>query len=57
VSWNDGGLDVAVAVEHVAQHVMQARQWRFAGNVIGAANLLFCDQRKRAAPVSGCDGT
>src|ERR1700756_1265325 len=49
VSWNDGGLDVAVAVEHVPQHVMQARKWRFAGDVIGAADLLFGDQRKRAA--------
>src|SRR4051812_16217570 len=34
VSRDDGGLDLGAAVEHVAQHLLQAREWSFAGDVI-----------------------
>src|SRR5690348_10696078 len=44
VSGDDGGLDVAVAVQHVVQHLLQARERRFPGNVVVAPNLAFGNQ-------------
>lgn len=41
---NDRGLDVPVAVHHVFQDLLQARERSLAGNVVGRADLLFRDQ-------------
>src|SRR5690242_4195378 len=44
--WNNGGLDVAVSVEHVAEHIMQAGERSFTSNVIRASNFLLRNQCK-----------
>src|SRR5437868_14998301 len=49
VSGNNGGLDVAVAVQHVPQYIMQARERSFAGNVIRASHLLLGNQSESAS--------
>src|SRR5581483_3346695 len=49
VAGNDRGLDVGVAVKHVAQHMLKARTRRLARNVIGAPDLLFRNQSERLA--------
>src|SRR5580692_2522405 len=46
---DDRGLDIAVAVQHVMENLLQPGKWRFAGNVIGRTNLLFGDQREGSA--------
>src|SRR5580692_10375960 len=46
---DDRGLDIAVAVQHVMENLLQPGKWRFAGNVIGRSNLLFGDQREGSA--------
>src|SRR5580658_9007258 len=46
---NDGGFDVAAAVQHVPQHFLQARQRSLAGDVVGGANFLGRDQAESAA--------
>src|SRR5579871_6898728 len=43
----DRSLDVTVAIEHVAQNLLQPGEWRLAGNVIGRSNLLFRNQCER----------
>src|SRR5581483_12423075 len=48
VSGNDRRLDLPAAVEHVAQNLLQPRQWRFARDVVGGANFLRRDQAKGA---------
>ena len=46
---DDGGLDVAAAVEHAAQDVLQTRKRSLPGNVVGGTNFLGGDQAKGAA--------
>src|SRR5258708_7834087 len=46
---NNGGLYIAISVEHWTQHPPQSRQGGFAGYVIGRTNFLFCNQRERTA--------
>ncbi len=46
---NDGCLDVAAAVQHVAEHFLQTGERSFTGNVIGGADFFGGDQAKRAA--------
>src|SRR5919201_5680424 len=53
VPGNNGRLDIAVAVQHVSQHMLQAREGRFARDVIIAANLFLRDQRERPAHCFG----
>src|SRR5438552_17811083 len=43
---DDGSLNIAVAVQHVVQHLLQARQWRFSRNVVVAPDFAFRDQGK-----------
>src|SRR5260370_39462173 len=40
VAGNNRGLDVASAVQHMAQHVLQARQGSLSGDVVGGTNLF-----------------
>src|SRR6266478_6114611 len=49
VTRDDRRLDIPVAVQHVAQHIVQARKRRFAGNVVGAANFLLGNQTEGPA--------
>src|ERR1700704_5164550 len=49
VSGNNRGLDVAVAVQHVPQYVMQARERSFARDVVRAANFSLGDQSECTA--------
>src|SRR5271156_6341465 len=49
VTGDNGGLDVAVAVQHVAENLLQPREWRLAGNVVRGTNLLLSNQCKRLA--------
>src|SRR5689334_23796410 len=49
MSRDDGRFDVAVAVQHVTKHVLQARKRLLAGDVIRALDLLLGDQRERLA--------
>src|SRR5512143_3155092 len=49
MSRDDGRLDVAVAIQHVAEYVMQPGEWRRSGDVVGTAHFLFRDQPERAA--------
>src|SRR4030081_226477 len=49
VTWDDRSLDIPVAVQHVAQHIVQTRKRRFAGNVVGAANFLLGNQTEGPA--------
>ena len=49
VAGNDGGFDVASAVQHVAQHLLQAGERSFAGDVVRGANFFGCDQSEGAA--------
>ena len=44
VTRDDRCFDIPVAVQHVAQHILQTRERRFTGNVIIAANFLLNDQ-------------
>src|SRR6266851_1309110 len=44
---NDSGLDVAVAIEHVSENLLQSRERRFASNVVVGTNLLFRNQPER----------
>ena len=46
---DDCGFDVAAAVQHVAQNLLQARQRRLSGDVVGGANLFCRDQAEGAA--------
>src|SRR5579862_1474943 len=48
VTRDNRGLYVTTAVEHMAEHFMQAGERRFAGNVVGAQNFLLRNQTKRA---------
>ena len=43
------GLDIAVPVQHVPQHIMQPRKRSFPGDVVRAAYLLLGDQSESAA--------
>src|SRR5271157_3816534 len=49
VARDDRSLDIPVAVHHVAQHIVQTRKRRFAGNVVGAANFLLGNQTEGPA--------
>src|ERR1700758_572526 len=49
VAGDDCGLDVATAVQHVPQNLLQARQRSLSGNVVGGANLFCRDQSECAA--------
>src|SRR6266849_8282373 len=49
VPGDDRGLDIPVAVQHVAEHIVQTRKGRFAGNVVGATNFLLGNQTKGPA--------
>ena len=53
VPGDDGGLDIAVAVQHVAQDLLQPRQRRLAGDVVGRTNLLLGNQSEALRTVSG----
>ena len=44
VAGNYGGFDIASAVQHVAENLLQARQGRLAGDVVGRTNLFCRDQ-------------
>src|ERR1035437_3173055 len=46
---DDCGFDVATPVQHVTQNLLQTRQWRFPGNVVGGTNLLGRDQSEGPA--------
>ncbi len=46
---DDCGFDVAAAVQHVTQNLLQARQRRLPGNVVGGTNLLGRDQSEGPA--------
>src|SRR5258708_2470898 len=46
---NDGRLDIAVAIQHVAEHLLQPGERRFSGDVIGRPNLLLRNQGERLA--------
>ncbi len=46
VTRDNGRLDVAVTIQHVLQHVLQTRQWRFPSDVVVALNFAFGDQGK-----------
>ena len=43
---DNGRLDVAVAVQHVPQDLLQPRERGLAGDVIGALNFPFANQRE-----------
>src|SRR5271168_2144213 len=49
VSGNDGGLNVAAAIQHVPQHLLQTGERRFSGDVFSRANLLLGNQAERFA--------
>src|SRR5579871_1552671 len=49
VSRNNRSLDIAASVQHVAENLLQPRQGRLAGNVVGGADLLGGDQAKGPA--------
>src|SRR5208282_3017564 len=49
VAGDDGGFDVAAAVQHVTQNLLQARQWGLPGDVVGGANFLGRDQSEGPA--------
>src|ERR1700687_3304519 len=49
VTRDDRSLDIPVAVQHVAQHIVQTRKRRFAGNIVGAENLLLGNQTEGPA--------
>src|SRR6202795_3808482 len=49
VTRDDRRLDIPVAVQHVAQHIVQTRKWSLAGNVVGAANFLLGNQTEGPA--------
>src|SRR5579864_7555300 len=49
VPGNDGGLDIAIAVQHVMKNLLQPGQWRLAGNVIGRTDFLFRNQSEGSA--------
>src|SRR5947208_16145626 len=49
VSRNDGRLDLPTSIQHVPQDLLQARERRFSGDVVGGPNLLGRDQSKRPA--------
>src|ERR1022692_204162 len=49
VARDDGGLDVASTVQHVAQHFLQAGERGFAGDVVGGADFFGGDQAEGAA--------
>ena len=46
---DDCGFDVAAAVQHVAQNLLEARQRRLSGDVVGGANLFCRDQSEGPA--------
>src|SRR5512146_256874 len=46
---DDCGFDVAVAVAHVTEHLLQSRERRFTGYVIIGADLALGDEREGAA--------
>src|SRR5579862_213034 len=46
---DDCGFDVAAAVQHVAQNLLEARQRRLSGDVVGGANLFGRDQSEGPA--------
>src|SRR5215471_5458699 len=47
-------LDVASAIQHMAENLLQARQGRLAGDVVGRTNLLCRDQAKCSADSFRC---
>src|SRR5579864_3959432 len=49
VAGDDRGLNVAPAVQHVPQNLLQARQRRLSGDVVGGANLFGRDQSEGSA--------
>src|SRR5579872_1057898 len=49
VAGDDCGFDVAAAVQHVSQNLLQARQWRLPGDIVGGTNLLGRDQSEGSA--------
>src|SRR5215467_13900141 len=49
VTRNNGGLNVAVAVQHVAEHLLEARERRFTGDVVGGTDFLLRNQAKSPA--------
>src|SRR5260370_29555923 len=50
---DEWGLDVSVAIHHVFQYLLQARERGFAGDVIGRADFLFGNQGKGFAHAIG----
>src|SRR5437660_11698845 len=44
---NDSGLDVAVAIKHVSENLLQSRERRFAGNLIMGTTFLFRNDPER----------
>src|SRR5580700_1798925 len=44
LSRDDRGFNVAVAIQHVTQHMLQSRERRLSGNVVRTLNLLFRNQ-------------
>ena len=46
---DDCGFDVAAAVQHVAQNLLEARQRRLSGDVVGGTNLFGRDQSEGPA--------
>ena len=54
---NDRRLDISVAIEHVAQDLLQPGERRLSGNVVGRTNLFLRDQREMpCAPSLACGG-
>ena len=49
VSWDDGRLDIASTVQHVAEDLLQARQGRLTGDVVGRTDLLGGNQSEGPA--------
>jgi len=49
VTWDNGRFNVAVAVEHVSQNVMQSRQRSLTRDVIRTPHFPLSNQTERAA--------
>src|SRR5437868_11859293 len=43
---DDGRLDLAAPIQHLAQHFLQIGERGFAGHIVGALNLVLRDQRE-----------
>ena len=49
VTRDDRGFNISVTIQHMAEHILQARQRSLPGNVVIAANFFLGDQTKRPA--------